>query len=128
MDFAIQIDISPSDIARSLNEEAKSLKQEVLKFIAEQAPDEMQAVMMESVPTGRPARGGGRHSAEGQPPAIITRELLTSLQGRVVDENTVEIEMAEHAKYLDPVFDGYLNRSFIQPAIIRTLNNVPKAL
>jgi hypothetical protein len=123
----IQVSITPSDIARSLNEEIKPLKAKVLQFLADQAPDEMGAVMLESVPSGKNAPGGGKRSAYGQPPAIETRELLTSLQGRVASENTVEVSMAGHARYLDPVFDGYLNRPFIEAGVIRALNKLPQA-
>ena len=128
MDFAVKFEITPQDVARSLNEAVKPLKREVMQFLADEAPDAMQAVMMESSPAGNPARGGGKHSAYGQPPAIITRTLLTSLRGRVIDENTVEIEMAHYAQYLDPAFGGRLNRPFIQPGIIRALNNLPQSL
>lgn len=128
--FDLQIDFSPDAqaIETALEKEMSDFTRAVFKTIHDEAPDEMQAVMLKSNPSGKPARTGGLHSAEGQPPAIITKTLLHSLNGVQYDEHSAAIEMEYYGFYLDPLFKGqgkgggYLNRPFIQIPVETVLN------
>ena len=129
MNLAFEIDLDP-DLQRVLSELGRSVEEvtaKIVKTIAEDAPGEMQAIMAGSSPSGKPAPGGGKHSAKGQAPAIVTRELFRSLQGKVVSPTEAEILMADHGFYLDPLFEGepggggYLDRPFIELGLNRTI-------
>lgn len=124
LSFEIEIDPNAPAVIRDLERSADEVTEEIIRFVAEEAPGEMQRIMLESTPSGRSARGGGQRSAPGEPPAIESRELLTSIQGRVLDRSTAEISMASHAQYLDPVFGGYLNRPFIERGIEKALEKL----
>lgn len=133
--FELDINFSPDaqEIETALEKELSEVTTKLFKTIHDDAPDEMQAVMLRSSPTGNRARGGGFHSAEGQPPAVITKTLLHSLHGVQYDDKSAEIEMAYYGFYLDPIFKGqgkgggYLNRPFIEVAIDTVLNKaIPK--
>jgi hypothetical protein len=113
-------------IIKELEREMKDVEKEYLSEFADRLPDEIQRVIFASNPSGKPARGGGRHSAQGQPPAIITKELVNSPRAQVVGDDAVELALAGHAFYLDPLFDGepgggYLDRPFIEKAVERTM-------
>lgn len=128
-DFQIEIDIDPEiqRVKTELKQSVEEVTGRLLRAIAQDAPAEMQELMATSAPSGNPARGGGKHSAKGQPPAIVTRELFNSLSAIADGYESVQINMAAHAFYLDPVFEGagdgggYLNRPFIVEGIERAL-------
>ncbi len=129
----IEAEITPGDLKRELNAAARDLEKDFLKNLVEDAAGEMQRIMLDSTPTGNPASGGGKHSAVGEPPAIVTRELLTGTRGFMRGDDPV-IEFPEQALYLDPVFEdldeagGYLNRPFINEGINNALNRQPQNL
>lgn len=124
-----ELNFDTSDIIREIEQDAEEITSDVIKFIAKEAPGEMQQIMLTSTPRGNPAPKGGFRSAKGQPPAIDTRELLISLQGIVLSSREAEIRMADHGFYLDPFFadepgGGYLDRPFIEKGIENTLSQL----
>jgi hypothetical protein len=125
--MVFDFEIKTPEIESVLEKEIDEILDDTVQKLADNAPGEMQKVMMLSVPAGNDYKGGKR-SAKGQPPAIDTRELLTSLQGRVSAKHTVEISMAEHAFYLDPIFEGegggYLDRPFIEDSITKAVERI----
>lgn len=112
------------EIDAVLEKEMESETSDVIRKLADYAPEEMQKAMMLSVPSGAGYKGG-RRSAKGQPPAIATGNLLTSVHGAVLSNDTAEIEMAYYAEFLDPFFDkGYLDRPFIEDSITKSLERL----
>ena len=131
----ISSETMPVQILAELEREAKDITADVMKVIAEDAPDEMRQLMLESNPSGKTYKRTGLNyehgfhqaSAEGEAPAIESQELFNSLRGKVLSLDVVEIGMAGHAFYLDPTFNdepggGYLNRPFIETGIERALD------
>lgn len=125
--FDLEVEPDLPEIAAELNRSLEDVTAQIIRVIATDAPGEMQELMALSSPSGNPAKGGGHHSAVGEPPAIVTRNLFRSLQGRAISPTEAEIEMAASAFYLDPLFEGqgkgggYLDRPFIEKGIIRAI-------
>ncbi|HEY0659604.1 MAG TPA: hypothetical protein VGD05_14105 [Pyrinomonadaceae bacterium] len=102
MDFKVGVEFSPGDLAAAVQETTK----EFMRLLAAGMPDEMRSEMRQFPPA----------SSEGNAPAKRTGELAGSFEA-----NDLTIVMAGHAQYLDPVFNGHLNRPFIMPAVARRL-------
>lgn len=120
MDIRIEI-AGLKEIGGDLQDSLDTITYRLMRGVTHHSVEAMQEIMATSQPAGKPARGGGKHSAFGQPPAIITRRLFRSLQGKAISPHQAEIEMADYAKHLDPEFDGALNRPFIAEGIERGL-------
>ena len=127
--FDIHIEPNSKEFINDLIDEVDDYKDSFLKFLSKHAPNEMRNLMNQSSPTGKlyaRADGSGftrshHASAKGQTPAKDNLELYNSLSGSF-SGGAAEVEMAEHAKNLDPFFGGYLNRPFIDEAIDTSIN------
>lgn len=121
MDYSVETE--SGEVSRNLQMEFEALRNNFMQSVADTAGEKIAEVIFLSSPTGRLAPGGGKRSDFGQPPAIVSRELVTSLQSRLVDRDEVEVEMAGHGFFLDPVFKGsgkgggYLERPFIETGL-----------
>lgn len=124
MDYSVSIE--KEDVGKELWREFEVLERNYMGSLAENLDDKMAEVILLSSPSGNKAPGGGRRSIYGQAPAIESRELLTTLQSKLVNGKIVELEMAEHGFYLDPIFTGlgkgggYLNRPFVEKGLEKT--------
>lgn len=107
--------IEPDSFKGEVEREFENLIAEMLGEVAEDAPDHMRSLMGSKPPSKR-----------GEPPARRTNTLYDSIKG---DAKALEIEMAGHAFYLDPIFKGetsggYLNRPFITEGVDRAVRNL----
>lgn len=102
---------------RGINSDVEEISGEIVKEIVELSPNEMRDLMSDNPP-----------SAFGSPPAVRSGDLSRSLQGRVIDRNTGEIQMIGYAEFLDPLFGGKLNRPFILTGIDRQIVRTIKSL
>ncbi len=107
-----EIEVSPDNLERQLTEDVKTLSDSIVKELVELAPAEMRDLM------------GTSPSPKGSAPGIKTGSLARSLKG--FDDS---VSMNEYAQYLDDsVFDGYLNRPFIIPAIDSAIVKIAQPL
>lgn len=111
------------EIFQDLKADVGEYKTEILEFVVSDAAIQMRDSMNSGTPSGKQyARPGRVHTAssKGEVPAIDSSELFYSIKG---DKDT--ITMAEHAFYLDPIFEdeggGDLDRPFISDAIDESL-------
>lgn len=120
--FEIHIDLQP--VLESAIRELKAATDEetgkLMKDLAIDAPNEMRSLMDTANRSGRKAkRTAGEsftRSARGEVPGIDSFDLYDSMRGEA-DKSSLTLYFAEHAKYLDPVLGGYLNRPFILEGI-----------
>lgn len=107
---------APPELAKEIAKDVEELARSVIKEVVRTAPALMKGAMSDNPP-----------SLRGHAPAKVTGELFNSIEG---DEESLEISMAFHAFYLDPVFEGepggggYLDRPFILPAIAKSLEEI----
>ncbi len=110
MDVAFQIEIRQA-VAADLTRTIEDATAQLVRSIAEDAPDEMRAEM--SITGGRSVRGEAPHRQTGY--------LARNIKGVVVSPTQAEIEFPFYAEYLDPVLDGNLDRPFIDIGITRAI-------
>lgn len=113
--FPISLELLPANFDTEIKTDVEELTRSILKDVVRLAPDEMRNLMTDNPP-----------SLRGNAPAKVTRELFDSIEG---DEQNLEISMAGHALFLDPIFEGlpsggYLNRPFIERGIARALDQI----
>lgn len=108
-----EIEIEPLDLEKSLTADVRDISKSIVKELVELAPVEMRDLM------------GTSPSPKGAPPGVKTGSLARSIQSFGDDS----IRMNDYAQYLDDsLFDGYLNRPFIVPAIDNALVKIAKTL
>lgn len=110
MDISFQIEISQA-VQADLTRTIEDATARIVRSIAEDAPEEMRLEM--SVTGGRSSRGEAPHRQTGY--------LARSLRGTVTSPTQAEIEMADYAQYLDPLFGGNLDRPFAEAGITRAI-------
>lgn len=123
MELGFEIEIDPtvggirSDLVRTLDRVTENILRQIRTDVAENAPDEMRALMRE-----------GGQSAKGEPPRKRSGTLSRSLKGQVMQPDKVEFEMVGYAGYLDPTFKdenfkgaGWADRPFIELGTERAL-------
>lgn len=110
IDFDIKLTPDLSEVKSDLERSLEDATKRIFRELATDAPLEMQSLI-----------GSPPPSAKGSPPARRSGNLQRSLRGTLTSPQSAEIEMADYAQYLDPVFDGYLERPFIEISIARTL-------
>lgn len=113
LNFEIELDRDVAAVVRSLEKDIEEASAFLMKEIAEDAPDAMRSLMI-----------SGGVSKKGEPPRRQSEELANSIEGQVVSSSSVQISMANHAQWLDPVFGGYLHRPFIERGIDQVLEKM----
>lgn len=113
MNISFQAEIEPSIsvIMADANRQIEDVTAQIVRQIAEDAPDEMRGLT--SITGGKSQRGEAPHRQSGF--------LARSLKGNVVSPTEAEIEMAGYAEYLDPIFGGRLDRPFVLEGVERAL-------
>jgi hypothetical protein len=132
--FEIRSILQPAlaEASRELRSAVEAETVATMKHIADYVPEEMRIIMDSATRTGKPAtRKSGdafTRSAFGEIPAKDSFELYDSLEAKA-DGKTVTLQMAEHGKFLDPLFDDdeYLNRPFIETGLDNTVKRLEKA-
>lgn len=122
--IAIEIDAIVPDLKRLAADKAG----EITAFITFGLEGEMSRLMADSQPTGKIyPRGKSAHqaSAPGEPPAVDTTNLLTSISGEVFEsEMKGEITMAEYGGFLE----FGTNRIEPRPFLIPSLDEIVKEI
>lgn len=110
----LEINIEDADVLREVQRSIEEVTGKLIKQVAEGFPEETRALMPE-----------GGVSGKGESPHQQSKKLARSLKATPVLPNALEIEVAEHGFYLDPLFKedggGQLNRPFIERGIDRSL-------
>lgn len=132
--FQIGIELNPtlSSTSRQLHSAAEDSIADVFKTIADYAPEEMRSLMDSASRSGDTAKreksgNAFSRSAEGEVPAKDSFALYDSIRAEAVGK-TVVLRLAEHAKFLDPVFgeDEYLNRPFIEKGLENAVSRLER--
>ncbi len=110
MDISFQIEVRQA-VQADLTRTIEDATAQIVRSISENAPEEMRAEM--SITGGRSQRGEAPHRQTGY--------LARSLRGTVTSPTSAEIEMADYAEYLDPLFGGNLDRPFAEIGITRAI-------
>lgn len=130
--FEFRINLQPvlEAAIRELKAAAGEETEKLMKDLAIDAPNEMRSLMDTAQRSGRKAkRTTGEpftRSARGEIPGIESFDLYDSMRGEA-DKNSLTLYFAEEAKYLDPVFGGYLNRPFIEKGLENAVKNLQSA-
>lgn len=129
-DFYIEISPVLTSAIRELKDATDEEVEHFFKDLAIDAPAEMRTLMDTANRSGRPAvRTTGTpftRSAVGEVPGIESFDLYDSMQGEAQGKSAT-LKFAEHAQWLDPVFDGYLNRPFIEKGIENAVKKLEPA-
>lgn len=127
----IDVSITPGDIQAELSADIEKVTDRFFQSLKSELAPAAREVIDSSSPAGRlyaRTRGEGftrshKASAQGQPPAKDSFELYNSFRAEKSGSRQVTFSMAGHARYLDPVFGGYLNRPFLGETVKIAVSN-----
>ena len=118
MNFALDISITPADLTAGLETDIQAATRRLLKELAPEIEQSVKRAVDNPSPSSR-----------GNAPGKRSGELYDSPQATAFDDY-IELQLAEHAFYLDPIFEGqgkgggWANRPFIAPSIDDALGAV----
>lgn len=121
----LEIEITPGDIKRELQAATDEAADRFFRELKRELAPAAREVIDSSTPSGNLyARKSGegfkrfhRASAKGEVPAKDSFALYNSFRAQITGEREITFSMAEHARWLDSLFGGYLNRPFLEEAI-----------